>query len=226
MRPSQGRSCGFEPRLPLSTLQTRAAPVFRRRISTPSPPGVRFVRIEGATSRFNSFVSRRYGQAAASRTRAYRAWTGMLRRCTNPSSKDWVRYGGRGITVCLRWHRFEDFLADMGPCPDDLTLDRINNEGNYEPGNCRWTTWEQQMLNRRSICGERHPNAKLTANDVLCIRQMAHYGATYRSIASVFGVSHANVGYIVRREAWQALVLGAGDPEPARQRGACDCPRL
>ena len=133
----------------------------------------------------------------------------MLSRCRNPLSADWVRYGGRGITVCRRWHRFEDFLADMGLCPDDFTLDRINNESHYEPGNCRWTTWEQQMLNRRSIRGERHPNAKLTVDDVSSIRRLARSGVTYRAMASVFGVSSANVGYIVRGEAWRELV---GDP--------------
>ncbi len=150
----------------------------------------------------------------------------MLRRCTNPSSADWSRYGGRGITVCPRWHRFEEFLADMGSCPDRLTLDRINNDGGYEPGNCRWATREQQVLNRRSYRGERHPNAKLTVDDVLSIRWMARYGATYRSIASSFGVSHANVGYIVRSEAWRGLVLDAGEPEGARQRGVSDYPQL
>jgi hypothetical protein len=150
----------------------------------------------------------------------------MVRRCTNPSSADWVRYGGRGITVCFRWRRFENFLADMGPCPDDLTLDRINNEGDYEPSNCRWTTWEQQVLNRRSSHGERHPNAKLTLDDVLSIRRLARYGATYRSIASVFGVSHANVGYIVRGEAWRGGIGDPGHLVQARQREACDCPQL
>jgi hypothetical protein len=150
----------------------------------------------------------------------------MLQRCTNPSSADWVRYGGRGITVCGRWHRFEDFLADMGPCPDDLTLDRINNDGGYEPGNCRWTTREQQMLNRRLYRGERHPNAKLTADDVWSIRLLARYGATYRSIASAFGVSHANVGYIVRGVAWRGDIGDPGHPEPAPQRWARDCPQL
>ena len=135
----------------------------------------------------------------------------MVRRCTNPSSADWLRYGGRGITVCSRWHRFEAFLADMGQCPDGLTLDRINNDGGYEPGNCRWTTWEQQVLNRRSNRGGRHANAKLAADDVLAIRLMARYGATYRSMASAFGVSSANVGQIVRGEAWRESIGDAGD---------------
>jgi hypothetical protein len=150
----------------------------------------------------------------------------MLSRCTNPFNADWARYGGRGITVCRRWQRFEDFLADMGSCPDRLTLDRINNDGNYEPGNCRWATWEQQVLNRRSNRGERHPNAKLTVDDVSSIRWMARYGATYRSIASAFEVSHANVGYIVRGEAWQPLIADAGRPKQARQRAARDGPQL
>jgi hypothetical protein len=185
-----------------------------------------FVRGVDATLRFDSYVSRSHGQAAVGGTRTYHSWRDMLRRCTNPSSADWPRYGGRGITVCRRWHRFEDFLADMGSCPDRLTLDRINNEGNYEPGNCRWATREQQTLNRRSNGGERHANAKLTVDDVFSIRLMARYGATYRSIASAFGVSHANVGYIVRGEAWHPLVLDAAHPERVRQRAASDGPQL
>jgi hypothetical protein len=82
------------------------------------------------------------------------------------------------------------------------------------------------VRNRRSNRGERHANAKLTVDDVLTIRWMARYGATYRSMASAFGVSHANVGYIVRGEAWQVLDLDAGDPEPAPQHGGCDWPQL
>ncbi len=73
----------------------------------------------------------------------------MCRRCMEPSAINWRLYGGRGITVCARWRKFENFLADMGKRPAGKTLDRINPDGNYEPGNCRWATPKEQRQNRR-----------------------------------------------------------------------------
>lgn len=73
----------------------------------------------------------------------------MIQRTTNPNHKGWPYYGGRGITVCDRWRTFENFVADMGERPDGLTLDRIEVDGNYEPGNCRWATDAQQRANQR-----------------------------------------------------------------------------
>jgi hypothetical protein len=71
----------------------------------------------------------------------YRTWEAMKRRCLNPKSTQWKYYGGRSIAVCERWLVFDNFLADMGERPSKKhTLDRINNEGNYEPGNCEWST--------------------------------------------------------------------------------------
>lgn len=81
---------------------------------------------------------------------AYSRWCGMISRCEDPKHKAFKNYGGRGITVCERWRNdFAAFLADMGEPPEGLTLDRINNDGNYEPGNCRWSTRVEQMANAR-----------------------------------------------------------------------------
>ena len=82
----------------------------------------------------------------------YRSWGSMKSRCMNPRAHGYKYYGGRGIKVCERWlHSFKNFLADMGERPDGLTLDRYpDNDGNYEPGNCRWATWKQQAANRRN----------------------------------------------------------------------------
>ena len=83
-------------------------------------------------------------------TRLYRVWWAMIQRCENPKTKQFHQYGGRGIRVCARWRAsFAAFHEDMGDCPAGLTLDRWpNNDGNYEPGNCRWATRAEQQRNR------------------------------------------------------------------------------
>lgn len=76
-------------------------------------------------------------------------WRSMKDRCLNPKNKAYLYYGGRGIKVCERWLSFYNFLSDMGEKPVGLTLERINTNGNYEPGNCKWATWEEQHNNTR-----------------------------------------------------------------------------
>ena len=97
-------------------------------------------------------VSQSNGTHHMSRTRLYYIWQGMKERCCNPNSKPFPDYGGRGITICDEWLNFigfKDWAYENG-YQDDLTLDRINNDGNYEPSNCRWTDLFTQGRNKRN----------------------------------------------------------------------------
>lgn len=82
------------------------------------------------------------------RTKVYAVWASMIARCSNPDHQAWKRYGGRGIKVCQRWHKFENFLTDMGQPPLKKSLDRINNGKGYYKNNCRWASRKVQANNR------------------------------------------------------------------------------
>lgn len=97
----------------------------------------------------------------------YGTWRGMIERCTNPNHRDYAIYGGRGINVTPRWRSYSNFLADMGPRPSGMSLDRIEVNGNYEPGNCRWATPTEQAANQR----KRKPKtywSRLTPQCLMC----------------------------------------------------------
>lgn len=139
----------------------------------------------------------------------YRRWVGMMNRCTNPNHPAYKDYGGRGITVCPEWREVAVFCAwidaNLGPCPEGMSLDRRNNDGNYEPGNVRWATQKQQLSNFRgtTIRGEDCWQAKLTTADVAEIRQRYADGETQTSIAREYGMSPATIGSVVAGQTWR-----------------------
>ena len=104
---------------------------------------------ENLKNRISPSCGCRYRTAGGrSKSATYASWLAMMHRCENPKRQFFYRYGGRGIGVCERWRKFENFYADMGDRPSGTSLDRINNEGNYEPRNCRWATPTEQANNK------------------------------------------------------------------------------
>jgi len=116
-------------------------------------------------------------------TPIYSIWQGMFARCYNPRNPAYKHYGGRGIRVCERWSTVENFVADMGSRPAGLTLDRIDNDSNYEPTNCRWATRRQQANNtRRNV-----------------IIPTSHGNLTFTELARLAGISKTALYYRLSR---------------------------
>lgn len=118
----------------------------------------------------------------------------MKARCTNPNNIGWHLYGGRGVTMCERWEKFENFFEDMGDRPQGKTLDRYpDKDGNYEPGNCRWATVKEQGRNTRS--------SKLNAQKVAEIRA-ARGIVTGPALAKKYGVTKVTISKVQLYRTW------------------------
>lgn len=110
-------------------------------------------------------------------TPTYKSWRKMKERCNDPNATQWKWYGGRGVRVCARWNdSFQAFFDDMGERPAGMTLDRIDSNGHYEPGNCRWATHRQQVLGQRKTI--RTPDGKTLRE--ACEKGGVSFGAVYQ----------------------------------------------
>lgn len=109
----------------------------------------------------------KHGYAITPNCPTYNTWASMKQRCTNPNNPKYYLYGARGISICEKWQDFSGFIDDMGERPNRMTIDRIDNNGNYEPSNCRWATIKTQQRNLRN-------NITITYNgDVLKLQDIA-----------------------------------------------------
>ena len=149
----------------------------------------------------------KHGQSKrGQRTSEYQIWRGMKTRCQNSKSYAYKYYGGRGIQVCKRWQDFRNFFTDMGKRPGpEYSIDRIDNDGNYEPGNCRWATPHEQRVNSRprshGVMKQRwfrsiSPQGKIVESN------------NQSEIARIFNLDRGAIsnclrGYFVQHKGWQ-----------------------
>lgn len=130
-------------------------------------------------------------------TAEYRAWENMKQRCNNPNHPHYEKYGGRGIKICDKWNNdFIEFYKDLGLKPDnDYSLDRIDVNGNYEPGNCRWASKNIQTYNRRKLKGK--------SSKYIGVSYYKHISKWYASIKKN-GITYRSGPFLTEGEAYQA----------------------
>ena len=154
-----------------------------------------------------------------SRSPIYVCWQAIKGRCFNPNAAHYARYGGRGITVCDRWLVFDNFVADMEPRPQNMTLERIDNDGPYSPDNCRWATRKEQSNNR--FCNVRimHDGVTLTV-----AQWSERTGIHHNTISGRYklGWSHEGIFNPAKQTNFDGLKLG-GAAKAASARSKTHC---
>lgn len=136
------------------------------------------------------------------RTKEYKAWSNMKSRCYRRHDKSFNDYGGRGVRVCDQWiESFQNFYADMGPMPRErMQVDRVDNSGNYEPGNCRWATARENDRHKRGL--------KLNEHKAGVIKVLLKMGIKRGDISKMTGVTKINIAHVSREEAWGDITPG------------------
>lgn len=157
----------------------------------------RTVHCQSCSSQLAGANNKRHGM---SETREYAAWTAMRERCNNPTCHKFHLYGGRGIKVCERWDSFESFYADMGPRPKGYSIERVDNDGSYEPSNCKWATKLEQNRNRRNT---------YTPEEDRKIREGVALGLNFRQLALFVGNGKSRISVQTRT---YRLGLKSGTP--------------
>ena len=141
-------------------------------------------------------VARATTHGQSGNTRTYKSWSHLKGRCLNPNDAAFKDYGGRGIAVCERWLRFENFYADMGECPKGHSIERVDVNGNYEPSNCVWLPLSLQMRNTRAT--------RFTEEEIASIRSRLANGEKAKVLAREFGVADGHIRQIRGNHIWKA----------------------
>jgi hypothetical protein len=139
------------------------------------------------------FTSRHYHNK--SKSKIYKCWMAIKQRCLNPNCKVFKNYGARNIKICARWMDFRNFYQDMGDIPNDMEIDRIDNDGNYEPGNCRWASHAENSRNRSCV--------KLSmgkANDIRRVYKAG--GITQRALADIYDLTSGGINETINNKRW------------------------